>query len=266
MITPLMLILSSINDKLEFDRPVNIDYMANNDRTLLNSEIERHGRLLFNPDVVVTEDDIRGVEVVSTTQVINDSVVEIHPATAIILTRLREGYTVYKRRTSLTESASSAVDDLSVESAVLHIEGNPKYAYIFVHTIMESKGMDYDSKIQKIANLYKLLQSHSVDTSDDTHTIFLSERLKLQSDIAFWTRLIHTDWMRQRAELPPKVDEKLLATVRQELQDMGFYGFTNPWKMYTDFHGSRMTRKAVVHVDESVEVYLSKVVRSGGLK
>ena len=262
MVTPLMLLMSSINEKFEFDKPVDTMYLSRSDRDLVVSEADRLGRMSKDDSIILTTEDVFGNTIVDTAQAVNGRIVEISLATAMILTRIREAHDVYSN-VGVNESADIDGSDLGTDSVIMRIEGNPHFVYTYVYNLMTSTGIDYTAKINKIAELYTSIITHLGVSHDDASTRKLVERFSLQSNVQFWQELIMSD-MLKHGYTGNVVSAGDIKTVKDELRSLGFYGFVNPLKMYLDFSGARVTRKVDVNVDENVVAFLEKIVKSGG--
>lgn len=263
MVQPLMLLLSSINKEYGYDHPVDIMYLNRSDRSLVMSEADRLGRMSLDEDLVVMTTDVYGKPVVDTEQVVNGKYIKISDATAMMLTRIQEAYKVFKKSSANTV-VDESTDDLGADSVILRLEGSPKFVYIYVYSVMESKGMDYSAKIGKLTEVYNAIIGHSQTTSNTDKFQFLSSRFETQSTEQFWLRMLMSDIMLHSGTSIAPLTSKDLDVVKQELRLMGFYGFVNPQKMYEDFANSRVNRKIDVNVSPEVTEYLRKVVKSGG--
>lgn len=263
MITPLMLLLSSINPDLEYDHPVDITYLNRNDRATIMSEADRLGRLVLSETHILSTSSPNGAEIVDTAQVVNDSMVEISIATAMLLTRLRFAQSVFKKFSG--GLSASEEDDIGDDNIILRLEGNPKYVYVLVRNVMESKSLTYNAKIAKIAGIYSTIIGHSSIQSSTERQQFLLRRLELHSYEQFWCRMLTRDLYAYGFLGADAITAKELEQVKIDLKNLGFYGFVNPLKMYQDFAGARVSRKSEVHVDDMVIDFLRKVSRSGGV-
>lgn len=265
MVTPLMLLLSSINSRYEYDRPVDIMYLSRTDRDLIVSEVERIGKMATNDDTILTTEDCYGQTIADTAQVVNDSVVEISQPTAMLLTRIREAYSVYQKVSPSGLAANEMeLDDLGADAVILRLEGNPRYIYIYIYNIMESKGMDFRSKMMRIMELYTAIVGHAGVSLDTGKIQQLVNRFELQSTVQFWQGLLMSDLLKH-GFAGVSVTQSDVYKVGEELRSLGFYGFVNPLQMYMDFSGSRISRKVGVNIDQEVIDFLDKVVRSGGI-
>ena len=262
MLTPLMLLLSSINEKYEFDSPVNTMYLSRSDRELVVSEADRLGRMSKDDNLVLCTEDVYGNVVVDTAQAVNGRIVEISLATAMLLTRVRQAHDVFSN-VGINESTEIDSSDLGTDSVIMRIEGNPHFVYTYVHSLMTSTGIDYKAKVGKIAELYTSIITHLGVSQDDSNTKVLLDRLSLHSNVQFWQQLLMSD-MLKHGYTGNIVTSEDIKTVKRELLSMGFYGFVNPLKMYLDFSGARVMRKVDVNVDENVVTFLEKIVKSGG--
>lgn len=263
MITPLMLVLSCIDENFNYTAPVDIMYLSRSDRALLQNEVARLKTIVFDDNTIITTEDRTGKQVCDTVQVINGAVVEVLPETAIMLTRIRECIMHY---TSMNHEETGEEDTLDEDAAVLRLEGNPKYIYIHTHEIMENPSLDYNAKIMKLASLYSVLIGYS-EMGDATpkKTAYSMKRMELQSTLEFWQRLVLHDYMSQNADCTTPMTQETVTKVKQELRALGLYGFVNPLQMYRDFADARVSRKVSVNVDPEVIEFLSKVIRSGGV-
>lgn len=265
MITPLMYLLSGINQEFIYDHPVDIMYLDREDRTIVLSEATRLGTMVNDPEQIVLTEDLFGQTIVDNVQNVGDRMVEINMATAIVLNRVREAYLMLQKdaEDALT---SDQGDDLSADVAVLRLEGNPRYVYIYVYDVMRSRGMTYKEKILHIAELYSTILGSVKTTLDTTKQNFLYQRLELQSTFQFWRGLVMSDMMRHGLGAEVTVTNEDIAVVQQELSNLGFYGFVNPFKMYNDFAGARVTRKVTANISPDVITFLEKVIASGGVQ
>lgn len=266
MIQPLMLLLSCINEEYTYDHPVDIMYLNRSDRQVVTREAFRLGKIVMDQNKIMMGEDAFGAPIVDDGQVIGGSkLIRISPMTQMLLTRLQECYRVFLKSESGDVEGDESLSDLGTDSIILRLEGNPKYVYIFVHSVMESKGQEYSAKIARIADVYKAIIGHISAPGDDAKTQFLRSRLELQSTWQFWSRMLTADIIRHTGEIIPPLTEDDLDKMASELRDLGFYGFVNPYKMYTEFLGSRINRKFDVNISEDVILFLDKVVASGGV-
>lgn len=264
MMTPLMLLLSSINSSLEYDHPVDTMYLSRNDRNLLLREAARLGKLVYDDSQILMTTDLFGNDVCDTAQIVNNAVVEVSPATAVILTRLRKCVDIFKNNMQAVEDDGSY--DIDTDTVILKLEGNPRYVYAYVYMTMENNSLDYRSRIMRLAELYNALVGFNPQGTIGDKQSFLVSRFKDQGDLSFWQRLIYHDWMQRDLTVPAPVSIETLRVAKRELRDMGFYGFVNPWIMYTQFAGARVNRKVELNVGEEVTQFLRKVVLSGGVQ
>lgn len=265
MVTPLMLLLSSINERYEYDRPVDTMYLSRTDRDLITAEAERLGKMATDDNIILMTEDCYGHAIADTAQVSNDTVVEISRPTAMLLTRIREAYAVYQR-VSPNNNATDEIelDDLGADAVILRLEGNPRYIYTYIYNIMESTGMDFQSKMMCITELYTAIVGHAGVALDSAKIQQLTSRFELQSTVQFWQALLLSDLLKHGFS-GVTVSKDDIVTVGNELRSLGFYGFVNPLKMYRDFSGSRISHKVGVNIDQEVIDFLDKVVRSGGV-
>lgn len=264
MIQPLMLLLSCINEEYSYDHPVDIMYLSRSDRQVIVQEAERLGRFVTDPSKIMMGEDVRGDAIVDDGQIIGGSkLVRISASTQMLLTRLQRCYEVFLNSRN-SASNDEAIGDLGTDSIILRLEGNPKYVYMFVYSVMESKGLEYSAKIAKISDVYNAIAGHINFVSDDTKTQFLRHRLELQSTWQFWARMLTADIIAHTGEITQPLTRDDIITVAEEMRNLGFYGFVNPYKMYTDFLGSRINRKVDVNISDDVVNFFGKVVESGG--
>jgi len=262
MITPLMLILSCINDQYNYDTPVDISFLNREDRVTINSEANRLGILASDSLHILTTTGINGEEIADSVQMVNEAVIDIHPGTAMMLTRIKESFSVWKKSKLLLHDHETD-KDLSIDNVIMHLEGNPWYIYSYVYQTMENRSSDYDAKMAKILELYTTIISNNVIRTQDGMDSEMIRRLTLQSTQQFWSGLIEVDLMRHMG-MVCEITPNLLSQIKQELSSLGFYGFVNPLKMYLDFSGSRVWRKTDINIAPEVLEFLTKVVRSGG--
>lgn len=264
MMTPLMLLLSSISPSLEYDHPVDTMYLSRDDRNLMLKEANRLGELICDDSQILMTTDLCGNEVCDTAQFVNNISVEISPATAVIMTRLRKCVEVFRKNTQAVEDDGSY--DIDTDTVILKLEGNPRYVYAYVYMTMENNSMDYRPRILRLAELYNALVGFNSQGTTGDKQSFLVSRFKEQGDLSFWQRLVYHDWMQRELVAPAPITLESLRVVKRELRDMGFYGFVNPWTMYTEFAGARVNRKVELNVGEEVTSFLRKVVLSGGVQ
>lgn len=268
MITPLMLLLSSINEKFEFDSPVEIGYLSRSNANLIRAEADRLGKMAVSEDYLqpALDGDFNPIEgSVGTTQYVDGKQLDISLATAMILTRVREAYKVYKR-TNPGDAAGSEDDivDIGLDTVILRLEGNPYYIYSYVCEVMNTKHLSFRGRMMKLIELYSSIFGHVNTEARDLFTSELLTRLELHSTLQFWQSLIMSD-MLKRGYVGNYVSKDDIVVVGEELRSLGFYGFVNPLKMYQEFSNSQIQRKVDVNIDEEVITFLEKVVRSGGV-
>lgn len=262
MITPLMLILSSLDEKYGVDKPVNILYLSKSDRDLILSEARRLCELALNPDVVATMEGH-----VFPTQYSGDNSITLNPYTVAFLERLQACAKVYLEHLKTGDKESSHEDDdLSTQATILRLEGNPDYIYYYVYKMMEAQALSYDVKIAKLAELLVMLNAHSGEklgkAAEDTE---FPRRLELHSNISYWKSMLMGDVMQRTHEMPAEpFTEETIETIRSQINALGFYGFVNPLQMYKDFSSSRIERKSNVNIPDRVIIFLGKVIQSGG--
>lgn len=270
MITPLMHILSCLNESYEVEKPVDILYLNRVDRELIVGEARRLGKQLLNGEQFLVMPSDTGLEMVGTVQSIAGEARTISPFTALLLTKARQCFPVYLRE---LDSVSTEVieDDLSTDAVVLRLEGNPKYVYYYVYNVMQTPSLSYDGRIGRLKELLYTIQSHVVirnesvtDGGMTTQKKYLMSRLELQSHFQYWRGMLLSEYIRYYGVVPPEITEETLEVIKKELWDLGFYGFVNPLKMYLDFNNSRVSRKIEVTIEDWVIDFLTKIVLSGG--
>lgn len=266
MITPMMHILSGMDEQYRMGHPVNILYLNREDRDLVIGEAKNIGARLNNENKVWITDSPTGEKMVADTQVVVDESITLNPYSALLLTRLWECFKVYSQEVD-KDDVEEVSDDLSTDAVVLRLEGAPRYIYVFVYNVMEMPSLSYDAKIAKLQELLHILQTHSVvlntEASDPSLRKTLA-RMELHSKLSYWKVLLMQDYMRVYGTVPPGFTPETINVIRQDLANMGFYGFVNPLQMYKEFTTSRVSRKVSVDVDDFVMEFLTKVVRSGG--
>lgn len=263
MITPLMHILSCLNSQYAIGAPVDILYLNKQDRNLIISEACRLGSILTEGEDIWVAPSPTGIDMVCQTQVINNEAKTLNPYTALLLTRVKNCFPKYYQEVDSTKVESSD-EDLSTDAVVLRLEGSPRYIYMYVYNVMEMPSLSYDARIEKLRELLLTIQSHVAVVEDVEASATLTSRLELQSKLSYWKGMLLADYITYFGSLPEEFSDGTIATVRKELQDLGFYGFVNPLKMYQDFSGSRVSRKVQVNIEDWVVAYLTKVVLSGG--
>ena len=263
MITPLMLLLSSINQDMAYDHPVELTYLTRDDRALVVGEAERMGRIVSDSAKLIFTENSAGQSYADLDQVVGDSFVRIHPATAMLLTRVREAYNVFQRR-SAGVVAEAEDNDLGADDVVLRLEGNSKYVYVLVQQIMAKRSIDFDAKVAQLAGIYKQITLTGESQEVSKAINFLRDRLELQSYHQFWCKLLTADLIHYGLFDGEIVQPEDLELVKKEIRLFGLYGFVNPKEMYDEFVGARVSRKTAVKVDAEVVDFLYKVVRSGG--
>lgn len=266
MITPMMHILSSMDEKYRVGHPVNILYLNRDDRDLVISEAKNIGARLNNENKVWITDSPTGERMVADTQVVVDESVSLNPYTALLLTRVLECFKVYSQEVDETD-VEEVNDDLSTDAVVLRLEGTPRYIYVFVYNVMETPSLSYDAKIAKLSELLHTLQTHSVvlnSEETDPRMRKTLNRMELHSKLSYWKRMLMQDYMRVYGTAPPGFTAETIEIIRRDLANMGFYGFVNPLQMYREFNTSRVSRKVSIDVEDFVMDFLTKVVRSGG--
>lgn len=263
MITPLMHILSCLDEKYEVGSPVDTLYLSKSDRELIIKEACRLGSLFDDENKVWITNSNTGLPMVAEVQALAGSSKSISPYTALLLTRALSCFSTYTQEMDAV-SAAVADDDLSTDAVVLRLEGNPRYIYVYVYNIMELPSLGYDAKIMRLKELLVTIQSHSVIKDTEPRDSRLRQRMELHSKLSYWKGVLMSDYVKYYGALPPKFSEGTIDCIRAELNDMGFYGFVNPLQMYQEFNSSRVSRKVDVNIDEDVVKFLTKVVLSGG--
>lgn len=268
MVEPLMLLLSSITKDYTYDHPVDIMYLSRSDRTTILREADRLGRLVSDSNRIMMGEDIFGDAIVDDGQILGGTkLIKISPATQMLLTRLQACYKVFAKWNANAATEEETSSDLGMDTVILRLEGNPKFVYIYVYSVMESKGIEYSAKIAKIAEVYNAIVGHSQVSLGEEKIQFLLNRFELQSSWQFWSRMLTADAMAHSGgSITAPITQEDLEVMKTELRDLGFYGFVNPYKMYTEFAGARVNRKLDVNVGPEVVDFLRKVVRSGGVE
>lgn len=264
MITPLMHILSCLDDKYKAEHPVSIQYLSHADRSVIVNEALRICKLVQDPDAITMYDS----KTVYTTQYYGDQDFEINPYTAVLLERIQQCASVYVtaiESTGLNEEEEGDTD-LSSQAVILRLEGNPGYIYSYVYKVMESKSRSYAHKITVLSDLLNTIAS--TITSENTgselpHSTLM--KLQLQGSFNYWKAMLTADIVRHTAKLPEEeFTPKTIEVIRSDLRNLGIYGFVNPYKMYTDFNNSRVHRKTSNNINVNVINYLVRVIASGG--
>lgn len=262
MITPLMHILSCLDENYEVGNPVNILYLSKSDRDTILAEARRLCGLVLDPEVIATMDGQ-----VFPVQYSGDNSITLSPYTVALLERIQSCATVYlDSLKDVGKGKTEDDDDLSTQATILRLEGNPDYIYYFVYKMMEAQALTYDVKIAKLAELLAMLNAHGGEklgkAVEDTE---LPLRLELHSGIRYWKSMLMGDVMRRMHSVPPEpFTEKTIDVMRDQLKALGLYGFVNPLRMYRDFSSSRVERKSNVNIPDRVLIFLGKVVQSGG--
>lgn len=263
MITPLMHILSCLNEKYQIEQPVDILYLSRADRELIIGEARRLGSYFSDESKIWITESPTGQRMVSETQVIAGKSVTLCPYTALLLTRVWKCFNVYQQEVDAL--ATDVVnDDLSTDAVVLRLEGNPRYIYVYVYNTMELPALSYDAKIARLLELLTTIRSHSVVRDTTPRDTRLSQRMELHSMMSYWEGLLMSDYIDMYGTAPEAFSEETIETIRHELADLGFYGFVNPLEMYQQFNSSRVSRKVEITIDDEVVNFLTKVVMSGG--
>lgn len=261
MITPLMHIMSCLREDYTVGDPLNILYLNKVDREVILEEAKRLCGILLDPEVIATMDDR-----VFPTQYCGSSCITLSPYTVSFLEKARECARHY--RTVLISGFKEDEgddNDLSAQTTALRLEGDPKHIYYYVYNVMAKEG-DYAAKIAKLAELSLLLSAHGVvEVGSSEEEAELLSRLQMQSTIGYWKQLLLGDAIRRTQQIPDEpFTKKTIEDIRDEINKLGLYGFVNPLRMYQDFSSSRISRKKTLNVPNSVLVFLSKVIQSGG--
>ena len=268
MVTPLMLLLSSINEEYKYDKVLDLSYLTVADKNCLMAEADRLGRMASNSgadDQKLLYTTARsGRDIVDPdAQIISGAVVSIHPATAMLLTRVAEAHSaLMKEAVNKPLLEVHAEEEINIDMEIQHIEGNPNAVYSYVYRIMTTPGMDRNTKMRKIAELYLRITDTA---SESIMSINKNDsRLLLHSRALFWTEMLTRDWLACGNSLSEGFTVKDLKTVKAEMRKLGFPGFVNPLEIYKNFGGAVVTRKTEIRVEPSVILFLDKVIRSGG--
>ena len=263
MITPLMHILSCINEKYEMDAPLNILYLGNHDRDLIIKEAKRLSSIFSNENKIYMGESDIGVECVMESQEVAGEIISLSKYTALLLNRIAQCCKVYVNNLDVN-TPTVREEDLSEDAVVLRLEVNPFFIYPYVFNVMETPSLTYNAKIAKLQELLNTINNHTVVQESDVISKDIYARLELHSKLSFWKGMLMSDYMRVYGEYPSEFTEDTVNVIRHELANLGFYGFINPLEMYFDFSKSRVTRKVSVDIDTDVVDFLVKVVRSGG--
>lgn len=266
MITPLMHILSCLDKDYSMVSPLSILYLNKVDRDVIISEAKRMCDMLFDGDIIAIDDQpsLDGRYLVSRDQVVNDSYRTINVYTQLLLTRIRDCARKYVADVNNVAKQEDN-EDLSAESTVLNMEGNPEYVYKFVYTTMRGATQsNFGSKIEKLQEIYSVLISHTdVQEGDDKAML---DRLGAQAQMNYWRTLLMRDYMQAFRTLPPEFNATTVEEIREDLQSLGFYGFVNPLEMYNAFSRSRIGRKSNVVVEPTSMEFLRDAILAGGGK
>lgn len=270
MITPLMLLLSCLDEDYTYTPPIDLSYLCKADRMLIVKSALALGDDVQDGDRVCLDIDMDSLEPIlgwdgkprcSIYQNVNGDFTTVHPATAVILTKLYNAYDLYK--TSNLMDVGDELQDFSLDTVSLRLEGHPEYIYPMVLTLMRSNAT-YKEKMDYLYTLYTTLAA-GAGKQDGQEDISISERdysrLELHSQASYWVGLIKSELIRNYGGIDTDVTEADLYTVRKELDLLGFRGFVNPLSVFEKFRTSRVNRKSILHVDRFVLDYLGKVVQ-----
>lgn len=264
MITPLMYILSTLGADYTLSDPTSISNMSATDQQLIRAEGLRLCEVATS-SAICTDTTLTGMKCVLDTQAIGGKLVRISRLTSFMLQHIRD--CAEKFTASLGNAAEDALvntQDLSSDTIVLHIDGNPNYAYNFVYETMTSKDT-YAHNIEKIAEVYRTISEHLSVSSDKGLQQAKELRLGVQSKMSYWKRLWLLDSLVYDGfQYPEDIGPKDFELVRKELTSFGLAGFVNPLTMYTEFSTNRIGKKENVTVPEEIVRYLERIVHSGG--
>ena len=263
MITPLMHILSCLDEEYKAGAPIGMLHLNRSDWDLIVTEAKRLGSLFSDETKIWITESPAGLSVVSEVQVIDGSPVNLNPYTALLLTRVYECFPLYLRELGKL-SVDVVEDDLSADAVVLRLEGNPRYVYVYVYNTMELPSLSYEAKILKIQELLFTILRHSVVQSNNLINDASRNRLEMHSRFGYWKGMLMSDYVKHNGTVAPPFTLDTLETMRAELKNLGFYGFVNPLQMFMDFSGARVSRKVEVNISSEVIAFLMKVVASGG--
>lgn len=264
MITPLMHILSCLNEDYVIEEPVDIFYLNKVNRDFIIDEARRLGSYFSDDNKLWITDSITGRRMVSDVQVISGFSRELNPYTALLLTRVWKCFEKYQYEVNVSSTDTNVTEDLSTDAIVLRLEGNPKYIYVHVYNIMETPSLSYDTKIARLADLLTIIRGHSVIKDTQVGNARLLKRIELQSNLNYWKGMLFSDYIEMYGITPPNFSEDTISTICDELTDLGFYGFVNPLEMYQQFSSACVSRKIEVSISEEVIDFLTKIVLSGG--
>ncbi len=261
MITPLMHVLSCLDENYEVDKPVDILHLSKSDRDVIIAEARSLCSTVLNPDIVCMMDDH-----VYPVQYSGDNSIDLNIYTVALLERIQQCARHYIEHLKDTGKRDSSDDDLSTQATILRLEGNPDHIYYYVYKVMETAALSYDAKIAKLSELLAMLNAHGGEKlGRAVKDSELPARLELHSQLGYWKAMLMSDIMRNTLEMPTVPFTKdTIGIMRGQLAELGIYGFVNPLKMYQDFSSSRVTRKVTVNIPDKVLIFLSKVVQAGG--
>lgn len=263
MITPVMHILSCLNESYSMDSPVDALYLGRTDWELIVSEAHRLGSFFNDENKIWITESPMGPRMVSEVQAVAGKSKSLNPYTALLLTRVWKCYEVYRKEID-TSNTGIFDDDLSTDAVVLRLEGNPRYIFVYVYNIMETPSLSYDAKIAKLKELLITIKNHSVIRDNEPRDAKLRRRLELHSMFSYWKAMLMSDYVHFYGTAPPSFTEETIDAIRSDMNDLGFYGFVNPLQMYQEFNNSRVARKVDVMIDDDVTIFLTKIVLSGG--
>ena len=188
MITPLMHILSCINEKYEMDAPLNILYLGNHDRDLIIKEAKRLSSIFSNENKIYMGESDIGVECVMESQEVAGEIISLSKYTALLLNRIAQCCKVYVNNLDVN-TPTVREEDLSEDAVVLRLEVNPFFIYPYVFNVMETPSLTYNAKIAKLqelpgvgrktANVVMSVGFNVPAIAVDTHVFRVSNRLKL---------------------------------------------------------------------------------------
>lgn len=264
MITPLMHVLSCLDKDYKVGPPVSILYLNKSDWELIVQEARRLGSFFEDENKIWISESPTGLRCVAPVQAVAGQSKSLNKYTSLLLTRIWQCYQVYQKELD-TIAPTTEGEDLSTDAVVLRLEGNPRFIYTYVYNVMKTLSLSYGNRIAKLTTLLATLKSHTVVQSSEEMDAGLRERLEMQSYASYWRGMLLCDYVKYYGTVPEEFTSETLTLVKNELKDLGFYGFVNPLKMYQDFCSSRITRKVEVNIDETVVDFLTRIVRSGGV-
>lgn len=259
MFHPTTILFACYNMNTSAFEDINISFLSEKDRNVLNAEIDRLHSVLSEDNIFY--EDFNGIKVASTTQYTLMGQVDISKETALILTKLAQACSFWKDN----HNKLSIKEDISSDMLLTKIDAFPTSIYRIVYNLLYGEKTTRKSKgLLKLNELLQKIMVYNNQAQADI-TGDMLEKIEELSTMSFWRTLLSMEYMKCYSELPPNITINTMNTIKKELAYFDIHGFVPPNKVYDAFHTVMEYRKSTINISEDIVDFLSKIVRSGGI-